>query len=110
MTNYESSVACPPFRCDHHSMRPMLRLLVVAALLLAFLPGAASAHPGNTDSSGGHTCRTNCASWGYSTGQYHYHNRSTAASTTSDDFLGAALPYIVIGGIVLLLIYSSKKK
>jgi hypothetical protein len=32
------------------------------------------AHPGNTDSSGCHTCRTNCSSWGLSTGEYHCHN------------------------------------
>ncbi len=33
----------------------------------------ASAHPGNTDASGGHYCWTNCDSWGYSYGEYHYH-------------------------------------
>jgi hypothetical protein len=32
------------------------------------------AHPGRTDSSGCHTCRTNCSSWGLSTGEYHCHN------------------------------------
>lgn len=32
-----------------------------------------NAHPGNTDSSGCHTCRTNCANWGLSTGEYHCH-------------------------------------
>ncbi len=31
-------------------------------------------HPGRTDSSGGHTCRTNCESWGLEYGEYHYHN------------------------------------
>lgn len=34
----------------------------------------ASAHPGNTDSSGGHYCWTDCEYWGYSYGEYHYHN------------------------------------
>lgn len=34
-----------------------------------------SAHPGNTDSSGGHTCRTNCEHWGVlNYGEYHYHD------------------------------------
>ncbi len=33
-----------------------------------------AAHSGNTDSSGGHTCWTNCSYWGYSYGEYHYHN------------------------------------
>lgn len=36
------------------------------------------AHPGRTDSSGCHTCRTNCASWGLSTGEYHCHNAKSA--------------------------------
>ncbi len=41
---------------------------------LFFLPMIAFAHPGRTDSSGCHTCRTNCANWGLSTGEYHCHN------------------------------------
>lgn len=32
------------------------------------------AHPGRTDAYGCHTCRTNCAKWGLSTGEYHCHN------------------------------------
>lgn len=31
------------------------------------------AHPGRTDASGCHTCRTNCSSWGLSSGEYHCH-------------------------------------
>jgi len=31
------------------------------------------AHPGRTDAYGCHTCRTNCAKWGLSTGEYHCH-------------------------------------
>lgn len=34
----------------------------------------ASAHPGRTDASGCHTCRTNCPKWGLNTGEYHCHN------------------------------------
>ena len=37
------------------------------------IPTISFAHPGRTDSSGGHTCRTKCTSWGLSTGEYHYH-------------------------------------
>lgn len=37
----------------------------------------AFAHPGGTDSSGCHHCRTNCAKWGYKTGQYHCHGGRT---------------------------------
>lgn len=36
------------------------------------------AHPGRTDSTSGcHTCRTNCGSWGLSYGEYHCHGGST---------------------------------
>jgi hypothetical protein len=46
----------------------------IAILLSLFLfTGSASAHPGRTDSSGGHTCRTNCESWGLDHGEYHSH-------------------------------------
>jgi hypothetical protein len=44
------------------------------AWALSLSPTAALAHPGNTDSSGCHTCRTNCPSWGLSYGEYHCHN------------------------------------
>ena len=37
------------------------------------------AHPGRTDSSGCHTCRTNCSSWGLSSGEYHCHRAKTTA-------------------------------
>lgn len=37
-----------------------------------------SAHPGNTDSSGCHTCRTNCSSWGLYSGEYHCHNAKSS--------------------------------
>ncbi|MBU4338538.1 YHYH domain-containing protein [Patescibacteria group bacterium] len=39
----------------------------------------AQAHPGRTDSSGCHTCRTNCSSWGLSSGEYHCHRAKTTA-------------------------------
>jgi len=40
------------------------------------------AHPGNTDSSGGHTCRTNCPRWGLEYGEYHFHGGRTYSSPT----------------------------
>lgn len=46
-------------------------LLVLIIWLI--IPISVFAHPGRTDSSGCHTCRTNCASWGLSTGEYHCH-------------------------------------
>lgn len=49
-------------------------LLIIGIALWAIPIFAAKAHPGRTDSSGCHTCRTNCASWGLSSGEYHCHN------------------------------------
>jgi len=37
------------------------------------------AHPGRTDSSGGHYVRT--AGWGYAVGSYHYHNGGSTSSS-----------------------------
>ena len=42
-------------------------------VLCLIIPNISLAHPGRTDSSGCHTCRTNCAGWGLSTGEYHCH-------------------------------------
>lgn len=55
----------------------MKKTLILVFLAFLSLPVATSAHPGNTDSSGCHTCRTNCASWGLSYGEYHCHNSKT---------------------------------
>ena len=41
------------------------------------------AHSGRTDSSGCHTCRTNCSSWGLRSGEYHCH-RSKGISQPSE--------------------------
>lgn len=49
-----------------------------------------SAHPGRTDSSGGHTCRTNCAKWGLGTGEYHYHNGGSKSSSSSSSSSSAS--------------------
>lgn len=51
-------------------MKKVIFSLIISVLII---PSISFAHPGRTDSSGGHTCRTNCASWGLSTGEYHYH-------------------------------------
>lgn len=56
------------------------------SLVLANLhfPSEISAHPGNTDSAGCHTCQTNCAKWGLSNGQYHCHNSAPSGDTTTN--------------------------
>jgi hypothetical protein len=51
-------------------MKKIILSLIVSGLII---PSISFAHPGRTDSSGGHTCRTNCANWGLSNGEYHYH-------------------------------------
>ena len=52
---------------------PVALLLVL--LVVISLPEPADAHPGGTDGSGCHTCRTNCTeSWGIPYGYYHRHN------------------------------------
>ncbi|MGJ7922004.1 YHYH domain-containing protein [Neobacillus sp. LXY-4] len=74
----------------------MKRVLFLTCIFIATLGLSVQAHPGRTDSNGGHTCRTNCGDWGLSSGEYHYHNgggststststESTATSTTSYD-------------------------
>lgn len=49
-----------------------LHLVAITALFI-FAPLVSLAHPGRTDSSGCHTCHTNCLKWGLSTGEYHCH-------------------------------------
>lgn len=59
-----------------------ISVLVCGFLLL--LPFTASAHPGRTDSNGGHTCRTNCEKWGLQYGEYHYHNGGSTSNGSSN--------------------------
>lgn len=51
-------------------------------VLLLMSTSAAAAHPGRTDSKGGHTCRTNCERWGLKYGEYHYHNGGSSSSSS----------------------------
>ena len=52
-------------------MKKIIPSLIIASLIIPFI---SFAHSGRTDSYGCHTCRTNCSSWGLSTGEYHCHN------------------------------------
>jgi hypothetical protein len=62
-------------------------LIILLTIFFLVLPIHLSveAHPGRTDSSGSHTCRTNCESWGLGYGEYHYHGGggSSGGSTES---------------------------
>lgn len=59
-------------------MKKRILLLSILYFLLFSFINQSYAHPGRTDSSWGHTCRTNCDSWWYSYGQYHYHGWYTS--------------------------------
>ena len=50
------------------------KFFFICTIIYFIFPLVTVAHPGNTDSSGGHTCRTNCDDWGLNYGEYHYHD------------------------------------
>src|SRR3954469_17770347 len=65
----------------------MKQNLLIATLLAFFIFAPSDhAHPGRTDGSGGHTCRTNCASWGLATGEYHTHGGGSSGGSTGDSY------------------------
>ncbi len=64
----------------------MKKIVVFIFFLVGLLIGQignVSAHPGRTDSSGCHTCRTNCEDWGLSYGEYHCHGGSEPSTPTA---------------------------
>lgn len=63
--------------------RKLAALGILVVGVLAILSSYASAHPGNTDSSGGHTCKTNCPSWGLGYGEYHFHGGGSPSPSFS---------------------------
>ncbi len=63
-------------------MKQIKQVLLIVLLSIVFPFGISFAHPGNTDASGCHTCRTNCASWGLSYGEYHCHNSKGVTQPT----------------------------
>lgn len=70
------------------------RIAMFTILISLLFSSAAYAHPGRTDSSGGHTCRTNCAKWGLKNGEYHYHSGggSSSSSSSSSKSSGSSKP------------------
>lgn len=77
-------------------MKKRLFMSAILSFILILLPIIAEAHPGRTDSSGGHTCRTNCAKWGLKNGEYHYHNgggsKSAPAATKKPSVKASTKP------------------
>lgn len=56
---------------------------LIMIMIVVLSPLYVEAHPGRTDSNGCHTCRTNCAKWGLSYGQYHCHGKTNSSTSTS---------------------------
>ena len=65
-------------------MRLIRNFILATFALVTFITSLneVMAHPGNTDSNGGHVCRTNCSSWGYEFGEYHFHSTIDSASSS----------------------------
>ena len=60
-----------------------MKITVIFFIIIFLFSSLAAAHPGRTDSKGGHYCWTNCDDWGRVYGQYHYHTTSNYDSTGS---------------------------
>ncbi|MEK7075853.1 MAG: YHYH domain-containing protein, partial [Patescibacteria group bacterium] len=90
----------------------MKKFLLTFTLLVAsyiFLPNTeAQAHPGNTDSLGGHTCRTNCTSWGLNYGEYHFHNNSSTPSFSYPSYTPPA-PTITVKSFLVSKVFGYDK-
>ncbi|WP_412728633.1 YHYH domain-containing protein [Cytobacillus kochii] len=59
--------------------------LLVFLFLVNYSLNVVYAHPGRTDSNGGHTCRTNCEKWGLKYGEYHFHNGGGTSGSSSNN-------------------------
>mgnify|MGYP007051602257 CR=1 FL=1 len=54
-------------------MKHCLKLILLFFLLGYIFPFSVLAHPGNTNASGCHVCKTNCSKWGLKNNEYHCH-------------------------------------
>ncbi|MBM7571579.1 hypothetical protein JOC48_002075 [Aquibacillus albus] len=90
-------------------MRKVFVLLLILIYITSFK--VVLAHPGNTDSNGGHYCRTNCEEWGYNYGEYHYHdnnyNDHSHYPSTNQGSTDNTNEKSIIGGVILLIIFVS---
>lgn len=59
-----------------------IKIFIIISTLM--LPTIVFAHPGRTDSSGCHTCKTNCSSWGLEDYEYHCHSGNTYTNSKGD--------------------------
>lgn len=112
-------------------------LIAVVGLLMLLIIGLsavnpASAHPREEGDSytGPHTCRTNCAYWGHTYGEWHNHNDPPPAPARTEDpnipwygnseatesdtsvwntILSSALAVVLFGPFVVLLLFGKQK-
>lgn len=62
------------------------KVIFIIYIVFLVIPIYVYAHPGRTDSSGCHACKTNCASWGLNQGEYHCHNGNTYSNSRGQVF------------------------
>ena len=66
-------------------MKKVLKYLFLLFVMLNIPWFLVLAHPGGLDANGCHTCKTNCAKWGLSNGEYHCHNGGNSNSYSSSN-------------------------
>lgn len=66
-------------------MKKIIFLLTIGVLCFVNI-NEVNAHSGRTDSSGCHTCKTNCAQWGLNDNEYHCHSGNTYTNSKGQTF------------------------
>lgn len=67
-------------------MKKRMVVLFVLFSMLFLIPNIVLAHPGRTDSSGCHACRTNCSKWGLNNNEYHCHSGNTYTNSNGQTY------------------------
>ena len=88
-------------------IKRILPLLLVVIIVSTFKLPVIYAHPGGTDGDGGHYCWTNCSSWGYRTGEYHYHS---SVQSIGSPLATAVIVFIASGFYYISFKRSGKNK
>jgi|SRR3989344_6485603 len=67
-------------------MKKIIGTALIIFILIIFTSEGTFAHPGRTDTNGGHVCLADCDEWGLKTGTYHYNTEQDNLSlrTSSD--------------------------
>lgn len=67
-------------------MKKRMIVIFIFCNIFLFNPNIVLAHPGRNNSSGCHTCNTNCGKWGLNSGEYHCHSGNTYTNSTGQTF------------------------